>query len=101
MSAVIQSGIFCIVFYAVAIALVGYLVAADDGRRGRYGTIELWADMIAYTVIPILLISWTNDLVIGLALSVVVIAIYLFLRKRIRDVLHYLPPSPLTNIQGN
>jgi len=98
-SAVVQGGIFCAVFYAALIALVGYLVAADDGRRGRYGTIELWADMIAYTVVPILLISWTNDLVIGLALSVVVIAVYLFLRRRVRDVLHYLPPSPLTNIQ--
>ncbi len=96
---VVQAGIFCAVFYATVIALVGYLVAADDGRRGRYGTIELWADMIAYTVAPILLISWTNDLVIGLALSVIVISIYLFVRKRVRDVLHYSPPAPLTDIQ--
>src|SRR5437016_4456652 len=70
---VVQGAIFCTVFYAAVIALVGYLVAADDSRRGRYGTIELWADMVAYTVVPILLISWTNNLVIGLALSVVVI----------------------------
>src|SRR5947208_5642642 len=47
---VVQGAIFCTVFYAAVIALVGYLVAADDGRRGHYGTIELWADMIAYTV---------------------------------------------------
>src|SRR5260370_20628328 len=98
-STVVQAGIFCAVFYATVIALVGYLVAADDGRRGRYGTIELWADMIAYTVAPILLISWTNDLVIGLALSVVVIALYLFVRRRVLDVLHYSPPAPLTDIQ--
>src|SRR6266705_4663153 len=98
-SSVVQAGIFCAVFYATVIALVGYLLAADDGRRGRYGTIELWADMIAYTVAPILLISWTNDLVIGLALSVIVISIYLFVRKRIRNVLHYSPPAPLTDIQ--
>jgi ABC-type branched-subunit amino acid transport system permease subunit len=97
---VIQGGIFCIVFYATVIALVGYLVAADDGRRGRYGTIELWADMVAYTVIPILLISWTNDLLIGLALAVVLIAIYLFLRRVVRSLLHYSPPLPLADIQG-
>jgi ABC-type branched-subunit amino acid transport system permease subunit len=96
---VIQAGIFYVVFYATVIALVGYLVAADDGRRGRYGTIELWADMIAYTVIPILLISWTNDLLIGLALAVIIIAIYLSLRKVVRNLLHYSPPTPLTDIQ--
>jgi ABC-type branched-subunit amino acid transport system permease subunit len=96
---IVQGGIFCAVFYASVIALVGYLVAADDGRRGRYGIIELWADMIAYTVIPILLISWTNDLLIGLALAVVIIAIYLFLRRAVRNILHYSPPSPLTGIQ--
>lgn len=96
---VIQGGLFCIIFYATVIALVGYLVAADNGRCGRYGTIELWADMIAYTVVPILLISWTNDLVIGLALAVVIIAIYLFLRRVVRNLLHYSPPSPLTDIQ--
>ena len=42
---IIEGGIFCAIFYATVIALVGYLVAADDGRRGRYGTIELWADI--------------------------------------------------------
>src|SRR5437588_12291986 len=67
-SAVIQSGIFCAVFYAVPMALVGYLVAADDGRRGRYGSIELWADMIAYTVVPILLVSWMHLLLFWLVL---------------------------------
>lgn len=98
-SSVIQAGIFYAVFYATVIALVGYLVAADDGRRGRYGTIELWADMIAYTVIPILLVSWTNDLLIGLALAIIIIAIYLSLRKVVRNLLHYSPPAPLTDIQ--
>src|SRR5437588_13085010 len=38
-SAVVQGGIFYAIFYATVIALLGYLVAADDGRRGRYGTI--------------------------------------------------------------
>ena len=96
---VIQGGIFYVVFYATVIALMGYLVAADDGRRGRYGTIELWADMVAYTVIPILLISWTNDLLIGLAIAVVIIAIYLSLRNIVRNLLHYVPPAPLADIQ--
>lgn len=99
MPSVIQGGIFCVVFYATVIALVGYLVAADNGHRGRYGTIELWADMLAYTVAPILLISWTNDLLIGLALAVVIIAIYLFLRRGIRNLVHYAPPAPLADIQ--
>ena len=98
-SSAVQGGIFCIVFYATVIALTGYLGAADDGRRGRYGTIELWADMIAYTVLPILLISWTNNLLIGLALAVVLIAIYLFLRRVVRNLLHYSPPIPLADIQ--
>ncbi len=98
-SSVIQGGIFYVVFYATVIALMGYLVAADDGRRGRYGTIELWADMVAYTVIPILLISWTNDLLIGLAIAVVIIAIYLSLRNIVRNILHYIPPAPLADIQ--
>ena len=98
-SAITQGGIFCVIFYATLLALVGYLVAADDGRCGHYGRIELWADIIAYTVVPILLISWTNNLIIGLALSVIVIAIYLFLRRRVRDLVHYSPPPPLNNIQ--
>jgi ABC-type branched-subunit amino acid transport system permease subunit len=98
-SAAVQGGIFCIIFYATLLALVGYLVAADDGRCGRYGIIELWADIIAYTVLPILLISWTNNLIIGLALSAVAIAVYLFLRRRVRDLVHYSPPPPLSNIQ--
>lgn len=99
MFAVVQSSVFCIIFYAVLLALVGYLVAADDGRCGRYGILELWTDIIAYTVIPMLLISWTNNLIIGLALAAVVIAFYLFLRKHIRNLVHYSPPPPLSNIQ--
>lgn len=61
--------IFFVVFYAALTALVGYVVAADNGKQNP---LMLWISMLVFAVVPILLISLTNDLFIGLSVSVVV-----------------------------
>src|SRR5579871_1528982 len=44
----IQAAVFVVLFYATVVALVGYLVAADSGRRS---TIALWIDVLIFLLI--------------------------------------------------
>ncbi|TMC22475.1 MAG: branched-chain amino acid ABC transporter permease [Chloroflexi bacterium] len=91
----IQAAIFVTVFYASVIALAGYLVAADSGRRS---IIELWTDIFIFTVVPLILIIFFG-LIIGLALCAVVWPIYFYARGLLRKARHYVPPPPLESLE--
>lgn len=84
----VQSLVFSALFYLMVLALGGYLVAADTGRRR---SLDVWWDVLLYAVVPILLISQTNNLVIGIALSAVVWGVFFMgrniLRSRARHIL--------------
>jgi ABC-type branched-chain amino acid transport system, permease component len=92
----LQKSIFLLAVYGGIIALAGYLVAADTGRRR---VVDAWLDMLFVAVVPIIMISFTANLLIGLGLGVVIWAISQFVRDRIRKALHYAPPSPLANVE--
>ncbi len=91
----IQAAIFVTVFYAAVISLAGYLVAADSGRRGM---IELWMDVLIFTVVPLILVIFFG-LIIGLALCAVVWPIYFYVRGLLRKARHYVPPPPLESLE--
>src|SRR6266516_6201976 len=90
----IEAAIFMAVFYLTIIALAGYLVAADSGRRGMF---DLWLDVLIFTLVPLFFVI-TTGLIIGLALSIVVWGIYIYVRNRIRNARHYVPPPPLASV---
>ncbi|HET8842100.1 MAG TPA: hypothetical protein VFN35_11570, partial [Ktedonobacteraceae bacterium] len=85
----IQSGIFILFFYLLVVALAGYLLAADSGRRKNY---NVWLDSLLFIVIPVLLITVTNNLVIGVAVSGLVWAVFFFARSRLKFLRDDLPP---------
>lgn len=91
---IVQLAVFIVIFYGSVITLVGYLVAADSGQRGM---IDLWLDIAVYVLVPMILVIG-EGLIIGLALSVVVWLIYFFVRRRVRQMRHYIPPQPLQNL---
>src|SRR6266568_3580125 len=91
----IQAAIFVTVFYAAVIMLAGYLVAADSGRRGM---VELWMDVLIFTVVPLILVIFFG-LIIGLALCAVVWPIYFYVRGLLRKARHYVPPLPLEGLE--
>lgn len=95
MPTLIQLAIFIVVFYAVVLALAGYLVAIDTGRRTM---LEVWIDILVFVLIPLLLVIQLG-LIIGLAVSAIIWAIFFFARTQIRKVRHYTPPQPLENLQ--
>ena len=70
----IQAAIFIALFYATIIAFVGYLVAADSGRRRM---IEIWIDVLIFAVVPLLLVVTIGDLFISLAFSAIIWIIFL------------------------
>jgi hypothetical protein len=92
----IQITLFIIVFYATVIALAGYLVAADSGQRGM---IELWIDIIFFVVLPLFLVI-SQGLIIGLALSAVLLLVYIFIRRRVYKALHITTAPPLQNLKA-
>jgi ABC-type branched-subunit amino acid transport system permease subunit len=87
----VEAVVFIFIFYLTLLALSGYLMAADSGRRGM---IEIWVDILIFTVVPILLISATSNLIIGLALCGIIWPIYFILRNRI-PFLSFLNPGTL------
>jgi ABC-type branched-subunit amino acid transport system permease subunit len=93
---IIQTALFVVVFYATVIALAGYLVASDSGRRSMF---EVWADVLFFIVAPLVLIVWTQNLLFGLAIAAVVWLAYFPVRGRVRTLFNYKPPIPLSNIQ--
>jgi ABC-type branched-subunit amino acid transport system permease subunit len=94
----VQVAIFSGIFYAIAIALAGYLVAADSGRRGMIG---VWVEVAVFAAAPLLLIMVTNDLTIGLVVSIILWAIYFYGRRLLQKVFPALavPPPQLENLQ--
>jgi ABC-type branched-subunit amino acid transport system permease subunit len=82
--------IFIVIFYATLMTFTGYLVAADSGHRG---TIELWIDIAIFALIPLIFVM-SLGLIVGLAVCVIVWAVYFFVRGRVRKALHYTPPPP-------
>jgi ABC-type branched-subunit amino acid transport system permease subunit len=93
---IIQTALFVVVFYLSVIALAGYLVASDSGRRSMF---EVWADVLFFIVAPIILIIWTQNLLFGLAVAAVVWLAYFTVRTRVRALINYKPPVPLSNIE--
>lgn len=91
----VEAALFIFVFYVTVIMLVSYLVAADSGQRG---IIELWVDILAFILLPLFLVIETG-LIIGLALSAIVWAVYLYVRGRVRKARGYTPPPPLETLQ--
>jgi ABC-type branched-subunit amino acid transport system permease subunit len=92
----IQITIFIIVFYATVIALAGYLVAADSGQRGM---ITLWVDIAVFVLLPLFLVISQNNLIIGLALSAVLLLVYFFIRRRVYKALRITTVPPLQNLK--
>lgn len=74
----IESAIFMVAFYCLLIALAGYLVASDSGRRK---TLNIWLDALLFAVVPIFMISLLNDLVLGIAVSGIVWAVFFAVRR--------------------
>src|SRR5260370_42260730 len=85
---IIEAAIFIVVFYATIIALVGYLVAADSGRRR---TIDLWIDIAIFTLVPLFLVI-SLGLVVGMAFFAIIWPAYFFVRRRGRQARHFIPP---------
>ncbi|MBE3560052.1 MAG: hypothetical protein IMW89_12610, partial [Ktedonobacteraceae bacterium] len=92
----VELAIFIVLFYAAVIALAGYLVAADSGRRS---TLELWLDILFYVLVPLILLITLNNLILGLAVSVLVWGLYILVRNYVRKVTHYAPPPPLAKVE--
>lgn len=86
----VEAVVFIFVFYLTLLALAGYLMAADSGRRSM---IEIWVDILIFTVVPILLISATDNLIIGLALCGIIWPIYFILRNRLKFLAFLNPKS--------
>lgn len=93
---IIIGGIFILIFYATMIALAGYLVAADSGRRG---SVELWVDTLFFVMVPLLLVFFTVNLLLGLALTAVVWIIYLPIRTRVNNARNAEPLAPLPSLK--
>ncbi|QBD78081.1 branched-chain amino acid ABC transporter permease [Ktedonosporobacter rubrisoli] len=96
MATLVQAAIFMVAFYAAVIALAGYMTAADSGRRHPA---ELWVDVLVYTLVPLGLVIATNNLILGLALSLVIWVLYFFLRKKAFQLFHYTPSTVLENLE--
>ena len=90
----VGAAIFILVFYATVIALAGYLVAADTGRRR---SIEVWIDILFFVLVPLFLII-ALGLIIGLALCAIIWPLYIYARKRIRRVANSTVPQPLASV---
>jgi hypothetical protein len=98
----IQAAVFTIVFYAAMIALAGYLVAADSGRRGLA---ELWIDILIFALIPLVLViiltdvfTFSYSLIIGLALCALIWPVYLYVCGLIRKARNSVSTTPLKSL---
>lgn len=89
----IESGIFMVLFYALVTALAGYLVASDTGRRRTW---HIWVDAVLFAVVPVLLISVLNDLVLGIAVSGIVWALFFAMRRWLKFLAE--PPPSTSNL---
>ena len=85
----VQSLVFSVLFYLVVLALGGYLVATDSGRRKPF---EVWLDVVLFAVVPIVFIDLTTNLVIGIALTAVVWGVFFLVRNILRKRFKLLLP---------
>lgn len=89
----IQAAIFILILYATVLALSGYLVAADSGRRK---TLSLWLDILVFVLVPLFLVS-TNGLILGMAFTAIVWILFFVVRNR---VFHAKPSSAPTSVDA-
>ena len=75
---------FLIVFYATVITFAGYLVAADSGLRGM---IEVWIDIVVFVRSHSFCSMQGQGLILGLALSAMLLVMYFFTRQRVLQAL--------------
>jgi ABC-type branched-subunit amino acid transport system permease subunit len=92
----IQAAFFVTVFYLTTVALAGYLVASDSGRRGM---VEVWVNILIFVLVPLGLVIYTNNLIFGLALCALIWAVYLYGRRLLLRIFHYTPPPPLEELK--
>lgn len=78
----VQALVFSALFYLVVVALGGYLVAVDSGRRKA---LDVWWDVLLFAIVPIIVIAQTNNLVIGIALAAVVWGVFFLIRNVLRS----------------
>jgi ABC-type branched-subunit amino acid transport system permease subunit len=90
----LAAAIFILVFYVTVVALAGYLVAADSGRRGM---IDLWIDILVFALVPLVLVIGFG-LIIGLALCAIVWPLYFYIRNLVRKARHSAPLIPQLNL---
>ena len=89
----IQAAIFILILYATVLALSGYLVAADSGRRK---TLALWLDILVFVVVPLFLVL-TNGLILGMAFTAIVWILFFVVRNR---VFHANPSATPTSVEA-
>ncbi len=89
----IQAAIFILILYATVLALSGYLVAADSGRRK---TLSLWLDILVFVLVPLFLVI-TNGLILGMAFTALVWVLFFVVRNR---VFHAKPSSTPTSVES-
>ena len=94
-STILQVAVFILLFYATVIALTGYLVAADSGRRS---TVEIWLDMTMFVLVPLFLFVATTNLLISLALCAVLWPFYFLIVRRVRKALKIALPPPQATV---
>ncbi len=94
----IQAAVFIVLFYTTVIALAGYLVAADSGRRGY---LDLWLNVLVFVLVPLLLTIVTSNLIIGLTASIIVWGVYFLIRRIVRKMTNYTPPAPVEALKAD
>ncbi|MBA2393886.1 MAG: branched-chain amino acid ABC transporter permease [Ktedonobacteraceae bacterium] len=94
----IQAAVFILLFYATIIALAGYMVAADSGRRG---VLDLWLSVFIFVMIPLLMMIVIGNLIIGLTASIIIWGVYFLVRRIVRRMTNYTAPSPIDALKTN
>ena len=87
----VQSLVFSALFYLMVLGFGGYLVAVDSGRRKP---VDVWVDVLLYAVVPIVMISQTNSLVLGIAISAVIWGVFILVRNILRRRFKVMLPLP-------
>ncbi|HEX4202839.1 MAG TPA: branched-chain amino acid ABC transporter permease [Ktedonobacteraceae bacterium] len=89
------AGVFVLIFYASVIALAGYFVAADSGRRGL---VELWIDILIFVMVPLFLFIVWGNLILSLSACVIIWPLYFLIMNRIRKARNIAASVPLANV---
>jgi len=87
----ILAALFTVIFYGTVMALTGYFVASDSGRRR---TLEIWTDIALFVLLPLVLVIILG-LIVGIALCAVIWPLYFYIRGRVRKARNYVAPNPI------